>query len=109
MVDAFVSPVAENNFVNFRFRGGGAGEDRRNLRARFLAEALQRSGFDVDRRSDLVTAWMRRYPCAASEDGLATLGALMGCARQLDMLMDDEASVRRFVEHFLRREYGAFA
>ncbi len=109
MVDAFVSPVAENNFVNFRFRGGGAGEDRRNLRATFLAEALQRSGFDVDRRSDLVTAWMRRYPCAASEEGLVTLGALMGCARQLDMLMDDEASVRRFVEHFLRREYGAFA
>jgi pyruvate,water dikinase len=109
MVDAFVSPVAENNFVNFRFRGGGAGEDRRNLRARFLAEALQRSGFDVDRRSDLVTAWMRRFPRAASEEGLAALGALMGCARQLDMLMDDEASVRRFVEHFVRREYGAFA
>ncbi len=109
MVDAFVSPVAENNFVNFRFRGGGAGNERRDLRARFLAEALQRSGFDVDRRSDLVTAWMRRYPCAASEEGLATLGALMGCARQLDMLMDDEASMRGFVEHFLRGDYGAFA
>ncbi len=109
MVDAFVSPVAENNFVNFRFRGGGAGDERRNLRARFLAEALQGSGFDVDRRSDLVTAWMRRFPCAASEAGLATLGALMGCARQLDMLMDDEAAVRRFVERFLRGDYGAFA
>jgi pyruvate,water dikinase len=109
MVDAFVSPVAENNFVNFRFRGGAAGEERRILRARFLAEVLQRSGFDVDQRFDLVTAWMRRYPSAASEDGLATLGALMGCARQLDMLVDGEASVRRFVDCFLRGDYGAFA
>ncbi len=109
MVDAFVSPVPENNFVNFRFRGGGAGHERRSLRARFLAEVLLRSGFGVDRRGDLVTAWLRRYPRGPSEEGLAALGALMACARQLDMLMHDEEAVRRFVEHFLQGEYSAFA
>jgi pyruvate,water dikinase len=109
MVDAFVSPVPENNFVNFRFRGGGAGHERRNLRARFLAEVLLRSGFGVDRRSDLVTAWLRRYPRERSEEGLAMLGALMACARQLDMLMRDEAAVRDFVERFLQGDYAAFA
>ncbi len=109
MVDAFVSPVPENNFVNFRFRGGGAGNERRGLRARFLAEVLLRSGFGVDRRSDLVTAWLRRYPSEPSLEGLATLGALMGCARQLDMLIQDEAAVRDLVERFLKGDYAAFA
>ena len=109
MVDAFVSPVPENNFVNFRFRGGGAAPERRDLRARFLAEALLRAGFAVDRRGDLVTAWLRRYPSPASDDGLVTLGALMGCARQLDMLIADEAEVRRYVDRFAAGDYGAFA
>ena len=109
MVDAFVSPVPENNFVNFRFRGGAAGEERRDLRARFLSEVLLRSGFGVDRRGDLVTAWLRRYPRGPSEEALATLGALMGCARQLDMLMHDESSVRHFVERFTAGDYAAFS
>ncbi len=108
MVDAFISPVPENNFVNFRFRGGGAGEERRDLRARFLSEVLLRSGFGVDRRGDLVTAWLRRYPRGPSEEALATLGSLMGCARQLDMLMQDETNMHRFTEHFLRGDYAAF-
>jgi pyruvate,water dikinase len=109
MVDAFVSPVPENNFVNFRFRGGGAAHERRDLRARFLAEVLLRSGFGVDRRGDLVTAWLRRYPRDASEAGLATLGALMACARQLDMLMDDESAVQEFAGRFLTGDYTGFA
>ncbi|MGE5344757.1 MAG: PEP/pyruvate-binding domain-containing protein [Acidithiobacillales bacterium] len=108
MVDAFISPVPENNFVNFRFRGGGAGEERRDLRARFLSEVLLRSGFGVDRRGDLVTAWLRRYPRGPSEEALSTLGSLMGCARQLDMLMQDETNMRHFTEHFLRGDYAAF-
>ncbi len=109
MVDAFVSPAPENNFVNFRFRGGAAGADRRSLRARFLSDVLLHSGFGVDCRGDLVTAWLRRHPRAASEEGLATLGALMACARQLDMLVSSEADARHFAERFTAGDYGAFA
>jgi len=104
-----VTEVGENNYVNFRLRGGGAGPQRTDLRARFLAEVLLRSDFGVDRRGDLVTAWMRGRSRGTSEAGLEALGALMGCARQLDMLMDDEARVHHFVERFLEGDYGAFA
>lgn len=109
MIDGLVTDAPENNFVNFRFRGGAAGAARRDLRARFLAEVLYRSGFNVDRRGDLVTAWMRRFPREASERGLALLGSLMGCARQLDMLVADEAAVAYFVERYLARDFQAFA
>ncbi len=108
MVDALVGESAENNFVNFRFRGGGALADRRGLRARFLSEALLRSRFAVDRRGDLVTAWFRRYPRARCEEALATLGRLMACSRQLDMLIPNEKVAHEYAERFLAGEYEAF-
>ncbi len=108
MVDAWVEDTPENNFVNFRFRGGGASLARRDLRVRFLTEVLARSGFGVDRRGDLVTAWLRRHPGTRSEEGLALLGRLMGCARQLDMIIDGEAAVKHYVERFLAGDYQAF-
>ncbi len=109
MLDAFVSDVPQNNFVNFRFRGGGAGVTRKDLRARFLTEVLLGSNFSVDRRGDLVTAWLRRHSKNESEEALDLLGRLMGCARQLDMLMESEASVQHFAERFFQEDYQAFA
>jgi pyruvate,water dikinase len=109
MIDAWAGPVPENNYVNFRFRGGGGGPSHRDLRARFLAEVLSQSGFRVDRRGDLVTAWLRHYPLGPVEAGLELLGKLMGCSRQLDMLMDNESVMVHFVKLFLAGEYEAFA
>jgi pyruvate,water dikinase len=109
MIDAFVSDVPENNYVTFRFRGGGASAARKDLRARFLTEVLLNSKFGVDRRGDLVTAWLRRHPRDESEKGLALLGRLMACARQLDMLMNNEAALHHFVERFLEGDYQAFS
>ena len=109
MIDALVGPVTENNYVNFRFRGGGGGPFRRDLRARFLTEVLIQVGFHVDRRGDLVTAWLRGSPQGASEAGLEQLGKLMPCARQLDMLMDGESTMLHFVDRFLAADYQAFA
>jgi pyruvate,water dikinase len=109
MLDAFVSDVPQNNFVNFRFRGGGAGAMRKDLRARFLTEVLLRSNFGVDRRGDLVTSWLRGHSKDESEAALVMLGKLMGCARQLDMLMESESAVTHFVERFFSEDYQAFA
>jgi pyruvate, water dikinase len=109
MIDSLISPVTENNYVNFRFRGGGGSPQRRDLRARFLRQVLLSSRFSVDQRGDLVTAWLRGYPQPASEAGLNLLGRLMGCARQLDMLMENEAKVNYYVDRFLAGDYQAFA
>jgi len=108
MVDALVGESPENNFVNFRFRGGGARADRRELRAKFLAETLRRSRFAVDRRGDLVTAWFRRYPRAPCEEALAVLGKLMACSRQLDMLIANTRIAHEYAERFLAGEYETF-
>ncbi len=109
MIDTMIGPATENNYVNFRFRGGGAGSQRRDLRAAFLTQVLLRSNFGVDRRGDLVTAWLRRYPQNISEEGLSLLGKLMACARQLDMVLDHPRDVGEYAERFLQGDYEAFA
>jgi pyruvate,water dikinase len=109
MVDATVGETPEGNDVRFRFWGGGAGRAQRDLRAVFLAEVLRRSSFAVERRGDLVTARRQRQPSKASEEALEVLGRLMGCARQLDMLLRSEEAVGAFVESFLAGRYEEFA
>ncbi len=109
MVDAMVGPGTENNYVHFRFRGGGAGDANRMRRALFLESVLRQSGFGVDRRIDLVTAWLRRYPQQDSEDSLEILGKLMVCARQLDAVLKRDADVKLYTEYFLDGKYQIFS
>jgi pyruvate,water dikinase len=109
MIDAFVGETPESNHVTFRFWGGGAGRAQRDLRALFLARVLERLGFAAERRGDLVAARLRRLPEPVCEEGLQALGRLMGCARQLDMLVRSEAAVDGFVDRFLAGDFEEFA
>ena len=108
MVDAMVGPGTENNHVHFRFRGGGAGDENRKRRARFLERVLRESGFGVDRRGDLVTAWFRRYPKKDSENALEFLGRLIVCARQLDAALKNDDAIKLYADYFLKEQFEMF-
>jgi len=109
MVDAMVGDGSENNHVHFRFRGGGAGDDNRIRRARFLEQILRASGFGVEQQGDLVTAWMRKYSRADSEKALWVLGRLMVCARQLDAVLKRDSDITRYASYFLDGKYSIFS
>ncbi|MCP4721577.1 MAG: pyruvate, water dikinase, partial [Desulfobacteraceae bacterium] len=109
MVDAMVGPGTENNHVHFRFRGGGAGDENRIRRARFLESILRQSGFGVEQQGDLVTAWLRRHSQKESENSLETLGRLMVCARQLDAALRNDADIKRYAEYFFDEKYAIFS
>lgn len=109
MVDAMVGAGTEHNHVHFRFRGGGAADENRERRARFLERVLRESGFGVDRTGDLVTAWFRRYPQHDSEKALEFLGRLIVCARQLDAALKTDAAVKSYAGYFLDEQYGMFS
>jgi pyruvate,water dikinase len=108
MLDTVVGEAADNNYVTFRFQGGGASFERRDLRTSFLAQVLAALGFGTDRRGDLLNAWLRGAPREACEQALTQLGLLMACARQLDMLLGDMQSVRSLVHSFLSKDYSRF-
>jgi pyruvate, water dikinase len=106
LVDACVSDVPGNNYIAFRFAGGGAARQRRNLRACFIEACLAHYGFLVDRRADLVNAWFKKAPADKTEANLDILGRLMVCTSQLDMYMTSEAVMMWYVRQFLRGNYS---
>ncbi|HUB77480.1 MAG TPA: PEP/pyruvate-binding domain-containing protein [Bryobacteraceae bacterium] len=106
LVDACLSDAAGNNYISFRFEGGGATEERRGLRACFLERCLLRYGFQVDRRSDLVNAWYRKAPAGQTEERLDILGRLLGCTSQLDMYMTSREVMNWYVDQFLSGNYA---
>jgi pyruvate,water dikinase len=105
LVDACLSDVPSNNYISFRFAGGGAARERRNLRACFIDSCLTHYGFLVDRRGDLVNAWFKKAPADETATNLDILGRIMACTSQLDMYMTSEAVMRWYVEQFLRGNY----
>ena len=60
LVDACLCETPGNNYISFRFEGGGSTRQRRSLRACFIERCLAGYGFHVDRRGDLVNAWFRK-------------------------------------------------
>ncbi len=106
LVDACVSDVPSNNYIAFRFAGGGAARQRRYLRARFVEACLAHYGFLVDRRGDLVNAWFKKAPAGRIEANLDILGRLMACTSQLDMYMTSNEVMKWYVQQFLEGNYG---
>jgi pyruvate,water dikinase len=106
LVDACLSGVPGNNYISFRFAGGGAAAYRRDLRARFIEACLTHFGFTVDRRGDLVNAWYKKAPAEATEANLDLLGRLMVSTSQLDMYMTSQAVMMWYVQQFLDGNYS---
>ena len=105
ILDALCTKTPADNYVLFRFSGGGADMYKRTLRADFLKHVLQRLGFDVNRKSDLVDAQLTGEKKKTMEDTLDMVGRLLGATRLMDMYLKDESMVEGFVEDFMNGRY----
>jgi pyruvate,water dikinase len=105
-VDACLSDNPSANYVSFRFAGGGATRQRRNLRACFLEACLTHYGFLVDRRGDLINAWYKKGPAGETGEKLDILARLLACSGQLDMYMSSREVMQWYVEQFLAGNYS---
>ena len=105
ILDAICTNTPADNYVLFRFSGGGADMYNRTLRADFLNQVLQRIGFDVNRKSDLIDAQLEGEKQETMEDKLDMVGRLLGATRLMDMYLKDESMVEGFVEDFMNGRY----
>ncbi|CAB5150288.1 PEP/pyruvate binding domain protein [Olavius algarvensis associated proteobacterium Delta 3] len=105
IVDTVCGNRAEDNYILFRFSGGGADFDKRMLRANFLSRILLRLEFQVDQKSDLVDAQLRAADRKTTENKLDMLGRLLGATRLMDMYLHDESMVDRYAEEFMNGRY----
>ena len=101
VVDSVCGAEEGANYINFRFKGGGAGFDQRLLRLLFIRRVLERYGFDTATRGDMIDAKVARLGENETRRLLARLGYLMAMTRLMDMSMEDEAQVDAEVERFM--------
>jgi hypothetical protein len=79
---------------------------RRNLRACFLEAFLSDIGFQVDRRADLVNAWLKNIEAELLVQRLDVLGRLTACSCQLDMYLDSVETADWYARQFREGNYS---
>ena len=101
VVDTMCGPDEGANYINFRFKGGGAGFDQRLLRLDFIRRVLDFYGFETSTRGDMIDAKVSRIGENETRRLLARLGYLMAVTRLMDMRMDSREQVVAEVERFI--------
>ncbi|MBA4392810.1 MAG: hypothetical protein C0407_04570 [Desulfobacca sp.] len=93
---------SEVNYIKFVFKGGGATIDRRDRRARLVTTILEKMGFQVGQKMDLVDARLLHHPKEKMEEILFALGKLTVYTKQLDMVMFNDAIADWSIEEFVK-------
>ncbi|CCO24123.1 PEP/pyruvate-binding domain-containing protein [Maridesulfovibrio hydrothermalis] len=101
-VDSLCGDDAMQNYIKFRFKGGGAGIDNRLLRLQFISQVLNHYGFEIKIRGDMLDAVSARLDRFETERQLSVLGYLMAVTRLMDMRMVDNAQVDDEVSSFIK-------
>ncbi len=102
IVDAICGEQAGTNYLNFRFKGGGAALQQKLFRLEFIDQVLAAFGFETSRRSDMLDATFARAPLAATEQALTRLGMLLAATRLMDVRLTSSGQVQDEVEKFIR-------
>ena len=105
ILDVICSDQVENNYIQFRFSGGGDDMTKRMLRADFLKGILNRLGFIISMKSDLIDAELKGEQKKIIMQKLDMIGRLLGATRLMDMYLKDSDMVAKYVEEFLNGRY----
>ena len=105
ILDAICSPRKEDNYILFRFSGGGGSTAGRSLRAYFIKQILIQLGFIVEIKSDLVDA---EYKNGSLEDTIKILdvvGRLLGATKLMDMYLKENLDIDVMIDDFMNGRY----
>ena len=84
MIEAVLSGVTDDDYINFRFWGGVTEPVRRSRRASFIARVLEKFDFLVEIHGDLVVGRLKKLSLSRMSARMRMLGGLVGYTRQLD-------------------------
>ena len=104
-IDALCGENSDQNYISLQFSGGAGPYSGRSLRVQFLGNVLQRFGFQVSIKGDLLEASLLRYDSQSMEDKLDHLGRLLASSRLLDMAISNQDDVRLMTDTFFNGDY----
>lgn len=105
ILDTICGNDSKENYIFFRFSGGGADMEKRILRAEFLYGILIRLGFEVDKKADLIDAQIKEGQKDEMEHKLDLIGRLLGATRLMDMYLKDSTMVAIYADEFMKGRY----
>ncbi len=105
IIDTICSSSKEDNYILFRFSGGGGNPVGRSLRVSFIKEILTRLGFLVVVKSDLIDAKFMHGSLKTMEKTLDILGRLLGATKLMDMYLKETVGLEILVDDFMNGRY----
>jgi pyruvate,water dikinase len=105
ILDTICGDKIDKNYIMFRFSGGGGDSHGRFLRAGFIGSILERLGFMVEIKGDLVDGQFKKGYQELIVEKLNMLGRLLGATRLMDMYLTDASDMNNLVENFMNGQY----
>lgn len=102
VLDSVCGPEDKNNYINFRFKGGGGNFNQRSLRLEYISIILDNFGFKLDTKGDMLDAKWSRGSEGETQKVLAVMGKLLAVTRMMDMGLSGEEEVRAMAQRFLK-------
>ncbi len=106
LVDAYISPESNENYISFQFKGGAASPERRKRRARLLKSLLEELGFKMTVRDDLVQGRLVKFSEEETEAIMERVGVVLVFARQLDLALVSDEVLERCREAFAAEDFS---
>ena len=98
VLDALAGERAEENYIQFRFKGGGGADEKKIWRLEMIQSVLQAFDFQVRIREDLLEAKCARQDQRRTELRLNILGYILGRTPLLDMALESREHALRLAE-----------
>jgi pyruvate, water dikinase len=105
VIDTICSSLKQDNYILFRFSGGGGSPEGRALRADFIKTILTRLGFMVEIKSDLIDAQFRQGSLKTMQKNLDMIGRLLGATKLMDMYLKENLEMDLLVDDFMNGRY----
>ncbi|MGB5159116.1 PEP/pyruvate-binding domain-containing protein [Desulfobacterium sp. N47] len=106
LVDTVCGRNSRDNYIRFRFKGGGTAMVQRERRTMLIAEILKAYDFFTDCKGDLVTGTIAEMSQSATEERLVMLGRLLGFCRLMDAMMYNDETPIIIAQAFLDGNYS---
>lgn len=106
IVDVLCGDNSSENHCMLRFAGGGGDYEQLSLRIDFLSGVLERLGFTVDKKGDLLEAKLLGTTADVMLERLDIVGRLLGASKLMDMVLKGDEMVANYVEEFFQGRYS---
>jgi len=104
-IDTLCSDNESQNYISLQFSGGAGNYYGRSLRVQLIANILEKLGFGVSIKGDLIDAFISRHDRNSTEEKLDMVARLLASTRLLDVTLSNQDELAAHTASFLKGTY----